>query len=195
MKLKQIQKIAGDFAPSVVHANDVWRNEYAMRSARKQGVPWVAHLRGPLQLRDYGKHKVRYADAVISIAERHIIDAMNAGISPKKIYTVGDAVDTETFISGLAPAPHTRPKFMLVGRIEPEKRVLDAVKVFAQLPLEVGSLHIFGSPTDRSYADEIEEYIRANHLGNRVALEERISPNGMPAALAEHDVLLSQVAP
>src|SRR5688572_19921303 len=100
----------------LVHAHDVWRTGYARFIARRLGVPYVAHVRGPLSPRDIRKHRLDRADAVIAIAQRYVDDLVTAGIEPSRIALIDDAVDLTLFSSEHADPIYFDKRFGINGR-------------------------------------------------------------------------------
>ena len=86
----------------LVHAHDVWRAEYARFIARRLRIPYIVHVRGPLDPRDIHKHRLALADAVICIAQRYVDDLISAGLDAKRILLIDDAVDLTLFATAQA---------------------------------------------------------------------------------------------
>jgi glycosyltransferase involved in cell wall biosynthesis len=186
----------------IVHAQDVWRAEYAYFVARKLGIASVVHVRGPLSKRDIHKHRLRLADTLIAIAQRYVDDLAAAGIDPARIVLIDDAVDLELFAPDRA-----EPSFMashfgikgspiigLVGRIDPDKRVRDFVEIVGLIPphsADRARFVVIGDSVDRSYRRDIDKALDRLRLGDRVHFPGRCPSGLMPRLLSSLDLLVT----
>jgi glycosyltransferase involved in cell wall biosynthesis len=186
----------------LVHAHDVWRTGYARFIARRLGVPYVVHVRGPLSPRDIQKHRLDRADAVIAIAQRYVDDLVTAGIEPSRIALIDDAVDLTLFSSEHADPIYFdkrfgingRPLIGLVGRLSPFKRVAEFLEIVGRLPLEVRSAASFviaGQWESDAYRNLIEQDVVRLGLQQCVHFVGRCPSSEMPQLLSSLDLLVT----
>jgi glycosyltransferase involved in cell wall biosynthesis len=185
----------------LVHAQDVWRAEYAYFIARWLGIPCVVHVRGPLAPRDIVKHRLHRADAIIVIARRYVDDLAAAGIAPDRIVLIDDAVDLDMFSAAKYP-PRREGAFSgdpivrvgLVGRISPEKRVREFLEIFAALPPDVRSsarFEIVGDGVDADYGRAVQADVKRLRLHRAVHFTGRTEIDNMPGQLAGLDIVVT----
>ena len=181
----------------LVHAQDVWRAEYAYYIAKHLGIPSVVHVRGPLTRRDIHKHRLFRADAIIAVAQRYVDDLVAAGIPSERITLIDDAVDLNLFSA--AAYPRQAPadgivRVAIVGRISPEKRILEFLEVIALLPPQILALarfQIVGDWVDLSYRHEVEAALDRLQLRKIVHFPGGFDNRSMPRQLSELDLLVT----
>ena len=189
-----------------MHANDVWRAEYARFVARHLHVPYIVHVRGPLTPRDIAKHRLYKADAVIAIAQRYVDDLVATGIDPKRIALIDDAVDLTRFSFA-----HADPHFLrrrlnaegsllrslligMVGRVSAFKRVREYLDIIAMLPSRIRSsarFVIIGDYDSPAYRREIEGTLARIHQEPQIDFLGRFSEQDMPHIYASLDLLVT----
>jgi glycosyltransferase involved in cell wall biosynthesis len=198
----RLLRLARETGAGVVHAHDVWRAGYARHIAAHASIPCVVHVRGPLSPRDIGKHRLLLADAIIAIADRYVDDLIAAGIDPKRVHLVDDAVDTELFSPARADPDFIRRSLALdgltfvglVGRIGPFKRVREFLEIAAALPADVARstrFVIVGEVEDHAYAKALREMVARHGLGKAVKFVGRYASAMMPAVLSALDLLVT----
>jgi glycosyltransferase involved in cell wall biosynthesis len=186
----------------VVHAHDVWRAEYARFIARRRGVPYVVHVRGPLSARDIQKHRLKLTDAIIAIAQRYVDGLIAAGIDRERIALIDDAVDLSLFNPSVArptPAldallPRGTPVIGFVGRISPFKRVCEFLDIAAKLPAFTQTrpaILVIGDVEDEAYARQVNATVRRLGLSQQVLFIGRQNAEAMPHVLAVLDLLVT----
>jgi len=184
----------------LVHASDMTRSRYMHFISRRLGIPSVLHVRGPMSQRDIVKHKMARASAVVAIAQRYHQDLLGAGISPRCVELIDDAVDLEQFRPGLSGRDYLQRQFSidgrvlvgLVGRIEPFKRVVEFLEMIAPLARNPGGSEAFlviGRPKQTLYYRTVLDAAR------RLGLEQRVVFAGhcrdMPRTMSALDVLVT----
>jgi glycosyltransferase involved in cell wall biosynthesis len=186
----------------LVHAQDVWRAEYARYIARDLGVPYVVHVRGPLSVRDVAKHRLALADTVITIARRYVDDLTAAGLDVSRIALIDDSVDLALFNSAQVEPKFIRKRFGidgsplvgLVGRIHPFKRVREFLEIVAMLPETADSnprFLVVGDWDDEAYRRKLKQVVDQLQLGDRVRFVGGCSSDEMPSLLASLDLLVT----
>lgn len=186
----------------VVHAHDVWRAEYARFVARRHGIPYVVHVRGPLSARDIQKHRVKLADGIIAIAQRYVDDLIAAGIDSERIALIDDAVDLSLFDAAVArpsPAfgallPKGAPVIGFVGRISPFKRVCEFLEIAAKLSNITQmqpTVLMIGDVEDEPYAKRINATIKRLGLSRHIHFVGRQNAEEMPHVLSALDLLVT----
>jgi glycosyltransferase involved in cell wall biosynthesis len=160
------------------------------------------HVRGPLSRRDIGKHRLDLADAIIAIADRYAEDLLAAGIDPRRVHVVDDAVDTELFAPARADPDFIRRSLGfdgfrlvgLVGRIGPFKRVCEFLEIVAALPADIARSTRFvvvGDEESAAYGETVRQTVARLRLGTAVKFLGRYGSGMMPTVLSGLDVLVS----
>lgn len=182
----------------LVHAHDHWRAPYARFLARRLSVPYVVHIRGPIDADHIRKYRLSEADAVIAIAARYAAVLRAAGVADDRIFVVSDGVDLSRFHLAEDPVERHRPGretvVGMVGRIDPFKAVTGFVDIVAALTEEQRAATRFlvvGDDSDRDYAAAVRERIRRHGLGGRIVFTGRVASERMPALLGSLDVLVT----
>jgi glycosyltransferase involved in cell wall biosynthesis len=186
----------------IVHAQDVWRAQYARYIGQRLAIPSVVHVRGPLSQRDIHKHRLRLVDVIIAIAQRYVDDLLTAGIDPARIVLIDDAVDLALFAPDrMDPTFIARsfgitgsPLVGLVGRISPFKRVREFAEVIGLLPPHVrdcARFVVIGDTDDWSYRRELDSIIDRLHLSGHVRFPGRCPSGLMPQLLSSLDLLVT----
>lgn len=197
----RLTRLAKKMRTRIVDAQDVWRAGYAMLVGKRLAAPTVVHIRGPLTRRDILKHHLDRADALIPIARRYADDLVSAGIDPRCIEVIDDAVDMDLFTPDRAdPGLLTRHfgigkglKVGIVGRITPFKRIVEFVETVAALPDEArnrAQFLVIGAWNEPEYRCEVEELVARLGLGEQVTFLGRIEDE-IPAVLADLDLLVT----
>lgn len=196
----RLLRIARDRTPHLVHAHDVWRTEYARFIARRFGVPYVVHVRGPLSPRDVRKHRLALADMVIAIAQRYVDDLVQCGIDPGRIALIDDAVDLSLFAPSRADPSHIRRNFGIeapllvgvVGRMSAFKQISEFLRAFQRLPADVAAstrVVIAGEWDNDAYRREVMAEVAKLGLADRVHVIGRCPSDLMPQLLSSLDLL------
>lgn len=194
---RRLLALAREKKSAIVHAHDVWRAEYAYFIAERLDIPSVVHVRGPLARRDIIKHRLSRADAVIAIAQRYVDDLLAAGIAAERIVLIDDTVDLDLFSAARFPRHDGSDKLVrvgMVGRISPEKRVREFLRIVAALSPQVltsSRFEIVGDWTNPSYRREVEADIDRLHLHKVVHFSGGVASEDMPEKLAGLDVLVT----
>ena len=187
---------------SLVHAHDVWKAEYARFIAKRLGIRYVVHVRGPISGRDIAKHCLREADAIVAIARSYVGDLIDGGVERARIRHIDDAVDLEAFDPAV-PAAQQRlldgspnPPFVIgfVGRICRFKAVLEFLEIIARLPAEIRPrvrARIVGERADPEYGREVRALVEALGLGPQTEFLGRVDSDAMPQTLAGMDLLVT----
>ena len=193
---RRLVKLARENGCRIVHAQDVWKAEYAYFIAERLGIPSVVHIRGPLDRRDIVKHRLIRADAIIAIGRRYVDDLIAAGIPAERITLIDDAVDFALFSAEKYPRPARADGIVrigMVGRISREKRVRELLEAVALLPQEIVQrldMTIIGA-TDLDYQREIESDLDRLRLRGLVRFPGGIPAAQMPGQLANLDLLVT----
>ena len=130
----------------------------------------------------------RLADSVVSLTDVDAAWWRSQGVrSFKTINPIKLPLDVE-------PSKLSGNRVLVVGRISPEKRVIDAIKIVERVKERVPdvSLTIVGKADLREYAEEVENYIREKKLKSYVTLA-GFDTNVLPF-YQESDLLLSTSA-
>jgi glycosyltransferase involved in cell wall biosynthesis len=186
----------------IIHAHDVWRAEYARYVARRLSVPYVVHVRGPLSSRDIRKHRLGLADAVIAIAQRYVDDLLQAGVDPKRIALIDDAVDLDLFTPKRNEPSYIRRDFGIggsllvgvVGRLSAFKRICEFLDAVRRLPPDVTAatrVVLVGEWEGARYRREVEAAVQRLGLADRVHFIGRCPGDLMPELLSSLDVLVT----
>jgi glycosyltransferase involved in cell wall biosynthesis len=186
----------------LVHANDVWRAEYAGFIARRLGIPFIVHVRGPLAPRDIRKHRLHRADAIIAIAKRYAADLAAAGIDSRRVAVIDDAVDCGRFFPLQADCGNIRRDLVgegsllvgLVGRVSKFKRVLEFLEMVARLPPEAAAsarFVVIGDWSEQDYERRIRNALLRLDLATKVRFLGRRPGEDMPSLLSSLDVLVT----
>jgi glycosyltransferase involved in cell wall biosynthesis len=194
--------IARRRAIKIVHAHDVWRSEYARFLAKRLGTPYIVHIRGPLDLRDIKKHRLRDADIIIAIAQRYIDDLVAAGIDRDRIVLVDDAVDLQLFDPEQADPSYIQRSFGingrrlvgLVGRLSPFKRVSEFIDILTRLPPSVVATVDFviaGEWDTAKYRERVKAQVRGSGLEPRIHFVGHCPSHHMPQMLSGLDLLVT----
>jgi glycosyltransferase involved in cell wall biosynthesis len=195
-------KIASPHKIGVVHVHDMWRAAYARFLARRLDVPYVVHVRGPVDVRDVGKYRLAQANAVVAIAQRYIDDLAAAGVGRERIRLIDDAVDASFFdpaAEGCSAAAVPRaadavPVIGFVGRITPVKLVCEFLDIVAKLSAFTmlrPRVLIAGEWSDRAYAHMVRATVSRLGLGDRVEFTGRLPSRKVPHLLASIDLLVT----
>jgi glycosyltransferase involved in cell wall biosynthesis len=186
----------------IVHAQDVWRAEYAHFIARRMAIPYVVHVRGPLTPRDIKKHKLNSADALVAIARRYVDDLLEFGIDPRRIALIDDGVDLNLFSPSQADPAYLSRNFGLkdrllvgiVGRLSAFKRIRDFLDIVSRMPPDTEKALTFvvaGAWENAEYRGQIEEMVRRLGIASRVAFIGRIPDADAPKLLSSLDLLVT----
>lgn len=186
----------------LVHAHDVWRAEYARFVARRLGIPYIVHVRGPMSRRDILKHNLHLADGLIAISDRYVHDLVAAGVSQDRIAMIDDAVDASAFHPGLADAGYFRRRYNLegrlfvglVGRVSEFKGIIEFLEIVAALRLPAENqirFVVIGDAFDDGYHHKVRLAMKRLALEERVRFIGRCSSREMPELLASLDVLVT----
>jgi glycosyltransferase involved in cell wall biosynthesis len=180
----------------IVHAHDVWRAEYARFVAKRLGVPYVVHVRGPVSRRDIAKHRLALADAVVAIARRYVDDLLEAGVDSERIRLIDDSVDISRFDpAAVAETERKRGDACVVGfvgRISPFKAVLEFLDILSRLPAparERVRVVVAGEWEEPEYARRVAARLGELALTRQVCLVGRLPAEKMPEFLAGIDLL------
>ena len=186
----------------LVHAHDVWRAEYARFIAKRLGIPYVVHIRGPLSPRDIKKHRLSNADALIAIAQRYVDDLVQSGIEPGRITLIDDGVNLELFGPPRADPSYLARNFGLhahllvgiVGRLSAFKRIHDFLNIVSRLPPEFYQSVMFviaGGWESAEYRHQIDEAVRRLGITSRVRFIGRFPDADAPKLLSSLDLLVT----
>lgn len=193
---RRLLKLARATGCRIVHAQDVWKAEYAYYIADRLGIPSVVHIRGPLDRRDVLKHRLIRADAIIAIAQRYVEDLIAAGIPAERITLADDAVDFDLFSVEKHPRPGRADGIVrvgMVGRISREKHVHKFLEAIALLPhglMQRLDVVIIGKP-EPHYHREVESDLDRLRLRGIVTFTGGIAAAEMPGQLANLDLLVT----
>jgi rhamnosyl/mannosyltransferase len=198
----RLLRVARGLDVGIVHAHDVWRAGYARFIARRLSIPFVVHVRGPLSQRDIGKHRLYLADRVIAIAQRYADDLLKAGIERDKIALIDDGVDLHLFDAAQGDPGYVRNRFGvhgqwligMVGRLSPEKHVLEFIAAAARLPPCVRSsvqLVFAGDWDSPGFRGRVASDVRRLGLDSHVHFLGRCPSDLMPKLLSSLDVLVT----
>jgi glycosyltransferase involved in cell wall biosynthesis len=182
---------------AIVHCSDPTRAPYARSVARRLGVPWVLHVRGPTTPRDLQKYHCLHADRIIGIAERYRAEIESAAYPAQQVTIIDDAVDPAEYRVDPAERDRVRKELGLsgltvglVGRVEPLKRVSEFIDAAVRVPRELDATFlVIGALHREEYAELIRAKIADQGLPDRIRLVGR--RNDMPAILCAIDLLVT----
>jgi glycosyltransferase involved in cell wall biosynthesis len=99
-------------------------------------VPWIPYMRSNLALK---QRDLSRADAIVAVSRRMAADlrARAPGLAASRIETIPNAVNVERVrdVAAGAPRPLAGPYAISVGKLAPNKGVLDLVEIAARAPL------------------------------------------------------------
>jgi glycosyltransferase involved in cell wall biosynthesis len=175
----------------IAHMCPVYLNLAApiTKAAGVRTLLWFAHPADSRSLRIAG----RLADVVVSSLE---------GAYPSsngRVRYIGQGIDTQRF--SLMPVDDAAGplRCLMLNRLSPVKGVpvvLRAMALLAEKGID-SRLQVVGpatTPAERGHRDELLELIDSLELGDRVTLDEGVSPAAVPALLAASHVVINATA-
>jgi glycosyltransferase involved in cell wall biosynthesis len=196
MDARAATRHARAFSPQLVHCSDPWRAPYARSIAKRLGVPWVLHVRGPTRPRDLQKYRCLDAHRIIGIAERYRGEIAAAGYPGGHTLIIDDGVDTQVYRPDDAARCRVREELGvgrrlavgIVGRIEPLKRIDAFVETALRVPREIDVVFLLiGAVHKPEYAAQVRETVARHGMDDRIRFIGR--RDDMPAVLAGLDLL------
>lgn len=179
------RQLAADFTKEgvvLVH-NNSFLVSVGMMAAQRAKIPYICHLRDfvwedhQIVLEHPKRQERLLSQSHKAIAVSKAVAEKYRSLAPKQMTVIYDGVSTEDYmipLSERAPLFSEQPiKFYIAGRIVPGKGQLDAVKAMALLR-ESGyqvELTVIGYPTDKSYFNDIQDYITSHHIDNVTLLD------------------------
>jgi glycosyltransferase involved in cell wall biosynthesis len=160
-------------APVVYTAHHTYRQAFPRRSPRR--------LLSPVEARSY-----RLAAMVLAVSPSTADAVLRLGVPARRVEVLAPGIDAERFHA--ADATRDPRRLLYVGRLEAEKRPLDAVAVMAEL----ARLHpgVRGTVIGRGRLDEVVRTAAATAPEGAVEVRGRISEDELARAYAEAAVLL-----
>ncbi|HEY0411060.1 MAG TPA: glycosyltransferase family 4 protein [Candidatus Dormibacteraeota bacterium] len=159
--------------PVVYTAHHTYRQAFPRRSPRR--------LLSPVEARSY-----RLAAMVLAVSPSTADAVLRLGVPARRVEVLAPGIDVERFDqAGAARDPR---RLLYVGRLEAEKRPLDAVAVMAEL----ARLHpgVRGTVIGRGRLDEVVRTAAATAPQGAVEVRGRVSEDELARAYAEAAVLL-----
>lgn len=162
----------------VYHA---WQDPMMLPDAiavKNAGVPLVMHTHGlfcvnyinPEMQYVYNNMMLdryyQYADMIVALSETDQAWWKSCGLRcVKTMNPTGLTLD-------VSPARLSGKNIVFVGRISPEKQILDALDIFARVQAKVpdATLTIVGGMDDADYAEQVNSFIAEKHLSDSVIL-------------------------
>lgn len=111
----------------------------------------------------------------------------NASIFRNKITFISHGVDTQIFRS-LKKIPKQTWDIVCIGNIENNKNQLFIIKCLKFLPKNV-ILHLYGN-IEKTYREEIDEFLYANNLNNRVIFHGYVENTTIPEIFRKMDLFI-----
>ena len=182
----------------IIHCSYQWLLPYALFVGKRMRIPVVAHIRRPnntqKKLLSLGCHK---CDAVIAISNRIRRELIATNKLKNKVHLITDAVNFPPIKEGSDKAfrhelnINEQVLFGLVARVYESKRQLDFIKAAKHL-LDKGydaQFVLVGRIVDVDYGRQVESFITANNLTNKIHLIGH--RDDIPQVIASLDVLVS----
>jgi glycosyltransferase involved in cell wall biosynthesis len=196
----RIVRIGRRHGVSLVHASDSFRSGYLHFASKRLRVPSVVHVRGRVPPSRIEGHALARASAIVVIARRYQEDLLGAGIPPRQVELIDDAVDLDQFHPGLPGRAYLRQRLGigdgvlvgLVGRIEPSKRVREFLQALAPLARDRDhrvTYLVVGQAKDEAYGRSAREEALRLGLQGRVIFTGHLGE--MPLVMAGLDVLVT----
>ncbi len=165
----------------LVHNNSLAAN-VGMIAARQIGIPYICHIREYMSesegLEFYDEscqRELAQAATLVIAVSSFVAEKFQDWVPDERLYVKHDGINVSNYLlrhSSLFKS--SKVNILIPGRIEPEKRQLDAVKTVKLLRSKAidAKLIIIGSFDNDVYLREINEYIQTQNLTENVEVKE-----------------------
>lgn len=187
-----------------VHGSRTGISAVALRLARRRGKPTVftphCYYQGGGPVLRLGKRlwdrtvesgTVRMADAVVLLHESWPAIMAELGLHPRRIAIIPNCIDADHLTARLEAAPaHAlpgTPALLSIGRLDPVKRLDDAIGALTRPGLETAHLHIVGEGGDRQRLTELAQSLT---LTDRVHFHGWLDDDAAAARMKGADAML-----
>lgn len=203
---QRIERVIAESRPHVVHAHSpVLVGLPALRAARNHGLPFVYEVRDLWENASVDRGKFGYnsplywlargletfvlrkADAVVTICEALKADVTSRAVEPKRVFVVGNGVDTAAFAPADEDEPNSlRARYGLAG-----KRVIAYVGTFQ--PYEGLELLVNAMPEILARVPSAHLLIVGGSVGENTAIESSLQSSVERLALDRHVTLTGRL--
>lgn len=178
IRFHSIMKKLKNEKPDIIHINGI-DSYIGAKCARHLKIPYVWHVRQFLE-DDLGKtvykknltyNFLAKADSVIAISKS--VQAKFKNILHRDVDLVYNGVPIEAYVQEKEILKNNEIKLLLPGRISSKKGQLIAAKAIKYLKEKnISNLHltIVGNIEDKSYFDELQDFIKKNELQDSVSM-------------------------